>query len=110
MPCGQLLRAGSAVLVIMQATSRVVEAVLAAVCTLSTWTAVDSRPSSHAQVFDMFRKISLPAGETEGCPPGILPPGWRSAYQARQRTAQIVLTLAKAAPLVRTFCEFGMSL
>ena len=56
----------------------------------------------------MFRKISLPAGKTEGCPPGILPPGWRSAYQARQRTAQIVLTLAKAAPLVRDLRGAGM--
>ena len=56
----------------------------------------------HVQVFDMFGQISLPAGEAGGCPPGILPPGWRSAYQARQRTAQVVLNLAKAAPQVQS--------
>ena len=64
----------------------------------------------HAQVFDMFHQISLPAGDTEGCPPGILPPGWRSAYQARQRTAQVVLTLAKAAPKVCDLDPFSTGL
>lgn len=50
----------------------------------------------------MFPLVSLPAGDAEGCPPAVLPPGWRSIYQARQRSANVVLILAKAAPQVRT--------
>ena len=53
----------------------------------------------------MFPLVSLPAGDAEGCPPAVLPPGWRSIYQARQRSANVVLILAKAAPQASTWCH-----
>ena len=49
-------------------------------------------------MFEMFPLSSLPPGETPGCPPAVLPPGWRAIYQARQRTANVLAILTKAAP------------
>ena len=49
----------------------------------------------------MFPLSSLPPGEAAGCPPAVLPPGWRAVYQARQRTANVLFMLARAAPQAR---------
>ena len=71
----------------------------ASACTSLAGTNVSHCPAMR--VFDMFPLVSLPAGDAEACPPAVLPPDWRSVYQARQRTANVVLVLAKASPQVR---------
>ena len=63
------------------------------------WIRLQTQPA--AQVFEMFALVSLPSGDAEGCPPAVLPAGWRSVYQARQRSANVVIVLAKIAPQVR---------